>query len=186
MRHLLLLASAVLAVACTNATHIQLEPKQPILRSKLDAVQLVARVMSNNTEYPMERVQWSSQNPEIAVVDANGRVTGKAGGRTQIVATFDAITASVPVEVAFVESLRSDQTIIELSYEAGDPKKPKVDAIGYDGRPMKERRAFFKPKDDKICRVDGTGQFWPVNVGETAVVAELDGQTLEIGCVVKK
>lgn len=44
-------------------------------------------------------VSWSSADPSVATVDADGTVLGVAPGKTQILASVDAVTASVNVTV---------------------------------------------------------------------------------------
>lgn len=186
-RLIALVATIVLAAGCQKATHIEVEPKDPMVRTKFDSVQLIARVYSRSFEMVKERVTWSSADPAIAVVDEMGRVSGKAGGRTKIIATYqDGLTATVPVEVAFVGGLKSDTADIALSYDAGDPAKPKVEVVGYDGRIMKDRSPFFRSANDKVCRVDGGGQVWPGDKGETTITATLDEFSVQMKCVVGK
>ena len=50
---------------------------------------------------------------------------------------------------------------------------------------LKDRTVFFEPRDQKICRVDASGQFWPGDRGETVVAAKLEGHVVEIKCRVK-
>lgn len=177
--------SASAIVACQKPTHIEISPKQPTLKSTMDSVQLIGRIMANTHEFPREQPKWSSKDESIATVGDDGRATCKTGGRVQLVAAYGDLVATVPLECLFVEKLRVDLPTVELSFEAGDPVKPKLEAIGYDGRPLKDRAAFFRPQNDKICRVDASGQFWPVNPGATVVVAEIDAHKLDIACVVK-
>lgn len=180
----LTLALATL-VGCRQPTHIDITPKQPSLRTRGETVQLVGRVMTNHIEQPRERVQWSVRDPAIATVDEQGRLKGLKGGRTWVTATYGSLKAEMPVEVAFVAALQSDMNDVELSYEEGSPVKPTVQAIGYDGRAIKGRAVTYVPENSKVCRVDPRGQFWPVERGETTVVAALDDQSIPIRCVVK-
>lgn len=171
--------------ACQKPDHITIEPKAPELRTSSDVLQLVSHVMSGTFEHVRETVEWTTEDPEIAVVEGNGKLRGLSGGRTLVTATYKGLTASVPVEVAFVEKLVSDMTDVVLNYEAGDGVRPKLDALGFDGRKLKDRTVFFEPADRKICRVDSSGQIWPGNKGETIVFAKLEGKTVEIKCTVK-
>jgi hypothetical protein len=187
MNRALFITLAVLAGAGCNApTHIEIDPKQPVLKSKVDTLQLVGHVMSKSLEDAEKRVTWSSKDDSIATADEAGHLFCHKGGRTWIVATYGKVSATVPVECLFVEKLRSSLESVELSFEKGDPVKPVIEAIGYDGRPIKDRRPFYKPQDEKVCRVDQSGQFWPVNKGSTVVVVELDQVTTNVACTVGK
>lgn len=186
MPRLIAFASLALALgACQKPDHISIEPKAPVIRTASERMQLVSHVMSGTFEHVKEQVTWSTEDPEIAVIEGNGVLIGKSGGRTRVVAKYGELTATVPVEIAFVEKLVSDMTEVVLDYELGDPVKPHLDALGYDGRKLKDRTIFFEPKDRKICRVDSGGQIWPGDRGETIVYAKLEGQVVEIKCTVK-
>lgn len=186
MPRVLILATVAVAVAaCQKPDHITIEPKEPVVRSASDSVQLVSHVMAGSFELVKETVSWTTEDPEIAVVEGNGKLVGKKGGRTRVIATYKNLTAAVPVEVAFVEKLVADVTEVVLDYEEGDPVKPQIEALAFDGRKLKDRTVFFEPKDTKICRVDASGQFWPGDRGETVVAAKLEGHVVEIKCRVK-
>jgi len=181
------LTLAVFALtACQKASHIEIEPRQPVLKTKGDGVQLLGKVMSGKTQFPKERVKWSVADAKVAEVDEKGRVKAVASGRTTVTATYGELTAEVPVEVSLIEGLRSQVNEVTLSYEAGDPAKPMVEALGYDGRPLRDRPVFFRTANEKVCRVDGGGQIWPTEMGETVVTAYADDKTLDIKCIVGK
>lgn len=177
--------ATVLAAACHQPTHIEVVPTQPVLRTRTESAQLIARVMFNNVEDTRARAVWTVSDPELATVDALGRVRGLKGGRVTVTATYGKLTSVVPVELQFVESLRSDVEAVELSRDAGDPVKPRIEVVGYDGRPMKDRVPLLLSKDSRICNVDARGQIWPVERGETTVTASLDDQKVTIQCTVK-
>jgi len=182
----LVAAPVLLLASCQKATHIEIEPRQPILKVRGDAVQLVGRVKSARGDFPKERVTWTSVDESIATVDDKGRVKAVKSGRTTIRATYDALVAEVPVEVSLVEGLQSEKTEVTLSFDAGDPVKPAVVALGFDGRPLRDRPVFFRSANEKVCRVDGSGQFWPTDKGETIVTAYADDKELAIKCTVGK
>ncbi len=59
-------------------------------------------------------VTWSSGDDEVATVDARGRVTAVANGTTEVTATYDSTTASIPVEVALPED---DRDVLEILHD---------------------------------------------------------------------
>jgi hypothetical protein len=177
----------VLALAgCQQADHLEITPRQPVLKTRGESVQLVVRVMARQYEIVKQHVDFTSKDPFIATVDDKGVVRPIASGIAHIQAKHGDIVAEVPVEVSLVEALRSDVDAVELSYEAGDPAKPHVIPIGFDGRELHDRPVFFTSKDERVCRVDGSGQFWPVEKGETTVNARIDDKEVEIKCTVGK
>ena len=49
-----------------------------------------------------KRLQWASKNPEVAIVDENGVITGMSGGETQIIATTtdgSMVSSSINIKV---------------------------------------------------------------------------------------
>lgn len=180
------LAATLAAPACKKPSHIEIVPRQPVLKTRVETVTLNGKVMSGSMHYALERVTWASGDDMIATVDADGRVRALSSGRTTITAKYGDLEAEVPVEVSLVEALETKDTAVTLSYDLGDPFRPKVEAIGYDGRPLKDRPIFFRVANDKICRIDGSGQIWPVGIGETVVTAYQDDRELAITCTVGK
>ena len=45
------------------------------------------------------QVTWMSSNPQIAIVDASGKVTGKSGGTVTITATLNGVTQTITITV---------------------------------------------------------------------------------------
>ena len=183
------LAVVLVALAgCAQPTHIVLEPKQPSIRSKTESIHMIAHVMTSHMEDAEAHVSWSIEDPKVATVDATGEVRGLGSGRTKVIATYKNLVASIPVDVLFVEKITSAMDKVELSKEKGDPVSPGITVASYDGLPLKDRVNLvdYKVKDDKICRVDKSGQFWPIEEGETVVTATLDGKSIDITCSVAK
>lgn len=182
----LLLSLLLLAgVACQQPDHIQIEPKDAVLVGRKDQVQLYGKVMTGKFHHVKNRVKWSSQDEKVATVDEKGLVTPAGSGQTRITATWGKLTAEIPLEVLLVEGLRADVTSVVLSYDDGDPARPKVEPLDYRGRVLRGRNVFYAPRDTTICRVDGSGQFWPGNRGSTTVVASVEDKQVEISCTVK-
>jgi len=185
MRRLLLLSVSVAIAACQSPTHITIDPRQPLLKGRQETLQLVAHVMTGKVEDATARVAWATGDGAIVEVDGDGRVRGKASGRAVVTATRGGLSASVPVEVSFVESVRTDHEAVEQSEKAGDPARGKVEALGLDGRVLKERPVVWRSADEKVCRVDPSGQLWPVSAGTTTVEARFDeAHAVSITCAV--
>ncbi len=173
-------------VACSKVTHIEIQQKQPLLSTRVDRQQLVAHVMMGKSEDAKARVTWTSEDSNIIAVGPDGIIQAKSSGRAKVRATYGEIFAEVPVEAVLVEKLASDVMKVELSRTANDPVKPHIQALGAGGRPLKDRPIQLRTQNDKVCNVDGSGQFWPVEIGETIITASLEDQKLEIPCVVAK
>lgn len=186
MRFLTIVLFAVLGVAgCRQPDHIVLEPRNPVLKTANDSVLLIGKVKTGDFHHVKKRVRWSSKDESIVQVDEVGVVTPVSAGRAAVVATWGPLSAEVMIESDLVEALQADTEEVVLSYDEGEPVKPAVVALGYGGRALKDRAPFFKPADSKVCRVDGRGQFWPGNRGETVVTASLENASVSIRCRVE-
>ena len=174
----------LVAPACTKATHINLEPKQPSLRSKSESIQMIGHVMTSHREDAEAHATWTIEDPNIASIDETGVLRAKSSGRTKAIAHYGDLVASVPVEIILVESVTSNMTKVELNREKGDYMKPEITVSSYDGLPLKDRAVEFSVKDPTICRVDKSGQFWPIEAGETVVTASVDHHSVDITCTV--
>lgn len=173
-------------VGCSKPTRIVLEPKQPSFRSKGEPVAMIAHVMTSHMENAEAKVTWSVEDPAVASVSETGIVRAVGSGRTKVIAKHQDLVASMPIEVLLVEKVRTDTPKVELSQEKGDPSSPTIIVSTYSDLPLKDRTLDYSVKDPTICRVDRTGQFWPINPGETVVTASVDGHSVDIPCVVTK
>ncbi len=186
MRLTVIAVLASFLAACTAATRIWIDPKEPVLKTPQERVQLVGHVMRGSIEDAKAPVQWTSSDPKIVSVDQDGYVRGISSGRTTVVAHYGNLSARVPVEVSFVQGLSAKMGSITLSYSKGSPIDPGVVPMGYDGRVLKDRTLTWGTDDVKICRPDGTGQVWPGEVGQTTVTATVEGHSVKIPCTVVK
>ncbi|HHU55192.1 MAG TPA: hypothetical protein GXZ48_00680 [Acholeplasmataceae bacterium] len=111
---------ALLLVACGEKTPKQVAPEELTISVDVyvgDKVVLVGGEMYLSVEVKPENaskeVEWTSSKPEIAEVDANGKVTGKKGGVTVITATSkldDSVKDTFEVKV--LESLNPTAVLV--------------------------------------------------------------------------
>jgi uncharacterized protein YjdB len=102
-----ILSALVLLIACeatstTESEAISIEITPASLSIVVGAARpLSARVLdASGAPIGDARVFWSSEHPSIAVVTADGIVTGVAPGNTQIAASMNGTSAVVPVSVS--------------------------------------------------------------------------------------
>jgi uncharacterized protein YjdB len=174
MRASTLLLCASLA-ACAGVDHIEIDPKAPVLKRRGESLDLACRVYKRKgVTDPRLFCSWRSEDPLIATVDEKtGRVGAIASGIARIVATHGNAEARVPVEVRLVEAVRVTPAELELHSE-GDPKPVRVEGLGADGRPLRDREARLVSTDNEVAHVDTSGQIWGGKPGETVVKAIVD------------
>ena len=180
----LLLVLVVLA-ACARPDHIEIDPRAPRLSRKGESVHLHAKLMDRAGKvFPMEAAAFRSRDPFIAGVSPAGDVTALSSGHTVLTASWNELSAELPLEVDLVEALQIDPGVLELSPSA-DPVKIKVVALGLDGHPLRDREVHLVSADPKVARVDPEGRVWPVAPGDVVVRANIDDKEGEVAVHVR-
>lgn len=183
MRLLLLLC---LALACARPDHIEIDPAAPRLVRKGETLRLHAKLMDRGGRvFPRERAAWTARDPFVAGVDDAGDVVALSSGHTVLTATWNELSAQVPLEVDLVEALRIDPPALDLSASA-DPVKIEVQALGLDGHPLRDREVHLVSADPSIVRVDPEGRVWPLAPGDARVRAAIDDKEDEIAVHVRR
>ncbi len=178
--------SLLLLIACARPDHIEIDPRAPRLSRKGETLRLHAKMMDRGGKvYPQERAEWTSRDPFIAGVDPNGGVTALSSGHTVLTATWNELSAEVPMEVDLVEALRIEPARLELPASA-DPVKISVVALGLDGHPLRDREVHLISANPAIARVDPEGRVWPVAPGDVTVRAAIDDKEGEIAVHVRR
>lgn len=176
----------LLFIACARPDHIEIDPRAPRLCRKGETLSLHAQMMDRGGKaYPQERAEWSARDPFIAGVDQNGDVTALSSGHTVLTATWNELSAEVPLEVDLVEALRIVPASLTLQASA-DPVKIDVVALGLDGHPLRDREVQLISANPAIARVDPEGRVWPVAPGDATVRAAIDDKEGEIAVHVRR
>lgn len=177
MRPASLLATLLLVFAsgfgCVKADFIEITPDVATLKQKNNMIWLRAMVQSHNGQsYPQARVGWSVKDPTIAHVDETGKLTPVKSGRTEVVASYDDVSASIPVEVLFAEKMKVEPATLALE-EDGEPSEFKVRVFDYQGRELRDRTPSFKSLDQKVLTM-GQNAAHPGKTGSTRVEVRVD------------
>ena len=185
LRPALALALGLLSAACERPDHIEIDPRMPRLTHKGETVRLHGKMMDRHGRvFSGERAQWTSRDPFVAAVDANGQVAALSSGHTVITARWNELAADVPLEIDLTEALKVENDHVEVSIN-GDAVKLGVTPLGLDGRPQKDREVHLTSMKPEVARVDPEGKVWGVNAGEAVIKAKIDDKEAEIHVVVK-
>lgn len=117
-----------------------------------------------------EWIMWTSDNNEIAEVDGQGNVTGKAVGTTKIKAENNGKTAQCDVTVYGVSPG-------SISLQAGESQQVQLTPVA-DGEAV-----TWVSRDTNIATVDQSGNITAVAIGRTEVTASAEGK--QAVCTVK-
>ena len=124
-----------------------------------------------------KKVTWKSDKPEIATVDANGKVTGVAAGEATITVTTEdgGKTATCKVTVSATSVAVTGVTLnkTELTLETGGSETLTATVAPADAT---NKKVTWKSSDAAVATVDTNGKVTAVKAGEaTITVTTEDG-----------
>lgn len=133
------------------------------------------------------QVTWSSSNPQVASVDAYGKVTPLAAGETIITVTsVDRNISDIcrvivkPGSIAVTEIIL-DKIKVETE-ENGEPFKIKATVIPENAT---NQKIVWSSSNKKVAVVDETGMVTPLAKGTAAITAKTEDGKKTAKCVVK-
>lgn len=128
-------------------------------------------------------VKWTSTNPDVASVDANGKVTAHKTGTATIVVTTDdgGFTATCQVSVVtLVTSLTLNQTSLDLY--TGDNITLNATALPEDAH---NKNITWKSSNPSVASVDAQGKITGLTTGSATITASTqDGSEISATCTV--
>ena len=130
-------------------------------------------------------VKWTSTEPEVATVSADGLVRGISAGKTTVTATAvsgENVTASCVITVLprKASSITLDRDAIELEIESSDTLTATV-------RPEEagDKSVTWESNNPKVAQVDRQGRVTALSVGTAIITATTnDGTGLKATCQV--
>ena len=170
-------ASATVTVM-QEAGRIEITPPSATLEGVGETVQLKAEVYdTGSTIIPGAVVVWSSSNPEVATVDANGIVTAVSNGTTQITATSGGVSTSRPVYVVLPQPAARIELNISEATLTSIGQSLQLDALVYDidGVAIPSASVAWSSSHPAVATVDSTGLVSAVSNGTTLITATSGG-----------
>ena len=119
-------------------------------------------------------VTWSSSDPEVAVVDSTGKLTGLKIGSATITAKVGTHTASCSITVvALIHSITLDKTNLTL-----DRSTSGMLTTAFDPPDTTEDKTItWTSSDSTIATVDNTGKVTAVQIGSAIITAKVGTHT---------
>ena len=184
MRPVAIILSCFALLACDKIDYLELQPDAVTLKQPNNEVWMQARAMSQQGKHtPRAAIGWSVKDPEIASIDAAGKVHPLKSGHTEVIATHGSVTATVPVDVIYVEKVEVAPTEVTLK-EGGDPVELKVKAYDSKGRELKDRTPTFRSLDSKIASM-GQNAVFGLAPGSSMVEVQVDAVKASVKVVVE-
>jgi uncharacterized protein YjdB len=145
----------------------------------------IARVARGADDAPERRIDWTSSDPSVATVSADGVVTGRSAGQATITAACDDVRSSASVAVVSVRAASVAITSPPGPVRLGDILALK--ATVYDvNRKVVSRPVTWRSTDPRVASVDPTGKLVAHVEGWAIVTAEVDGVDAHIEVVVRQ
>ena len=164
-----------LQVAPPGPATVTVTPATSELASLGETVRLTAEVRNQNGELISGAiVVWSSDQPDVATVNASGLVTAVANGRATVTATSGPASgsATVTVDQRFA-AIRVLPELVTL-FTIGDSARLAAEALDATGH-LVANVVFEWSSDDGAVRVDARGVVTAVREGEAVVTATSGG-----------
>ena len=163
-----------------SVTGVRLDKSECTLK-KGESVTLTATVEPAGATN--KKVFWSSNNPSVATVDAEGKVTAVSGGDAAIIVTTEdgdhtaTCTVTVLKEVTGVSLDKTSITIVK-----GGTAKLTATVTPYSAA---DKNVTWKSSDEKIATVDESGNVLGVGFGTTSVTVTTDDGGFTAACEVR-
>ena len=139
--------------------------------------QLEAEISPDNAT--VQTVSWSSNKPNIATVDANGKITAKGSGTSMITATVDGKTADCQVTVSTpVTGVTLDKTEMTLTTGQTGQLKATVEPDDASNKDVE-----WSSSDPEVATVNG-GEVTAVGPGTATITVTTEDGNKTASCTV--
>ena len=160
----------------TVTASCQITVRKPLALSQASLTLYTGKATTLKAEgVSQEAVVWKSSNPQVATVNAKGKITAQKAGTAQITATIDGLSATCQVEVKKPElELKAKATVYlnsSLTLKATAAPKGKI---------------TWKSSNAKIAEVTSKGKIKPKKIGKVTITAACNGVKKQCKVTVKK
>jgi len=173
-RRVLCLLSAVILWGCSNKpASIDISPKKVRVYGLERSARLDGRLLNKKGEPVTDATpNWSSSNPGVATVEAGGHLVAKKEGKAMITASYEDISAQVPVEVIDVSAVEVSPTVIHIIGPVGTSISLQATV-----KNSKEAPVAIKPEwesnDRAVATVSAEGLVTSVKPGKASILAKV-------------
>jgi uncharacterized protein YjdB len=136
---------------------------------------LVAR--SSKDELVPLQVEWSSSDPKVAEVTADGIVTSKSKGTISISAKVGDLQAISEITVVPADISRIDLRPNTGLVRVGETQRFTILAYSADGSPVEGAVGVFRTRNPMVAVIDRLGVATGVSPGTVEIVVELAGRS---------
>ncbi len=189
MRTVLLSFGLLFAFACTpKAATVEVSPKDVVIKNEADVKPLTAIAKDKDgkqIDLGDKKPVWTSSDPAVAVVDADGKVKPAGSGTATISAKIDEATGTTSVTVKLLKGIKLESPAVVV--KVGAPQPPlKVAFTNEKGEiiDVKDAKVEWKTADPNIATVGPDGTISGVNPGSTTVTCRVSGLSADVAVTV--
>lgn len=168
----------------TPVAAVQLSaPRPTVVEGSTLALEVIA-LDSTGTPLTGRTVRWSSGDTAVATVSTAGIVTGRRAGRTQIAASIDGRSATVPVTVtprlvASVTIAPSTPTVL-----AGGAIQLTARTLDDAGAALTDRPVFWATSNALVAAIDANGFVTGISPGVATITATSEVRSTTVAVTV--
>ncbi|MFO0727711.1 MAG: Ig-like domain-containing protein [Myxococcota bacterium] len=165
-----LAATAVCACEAKIASVEVSPPKLELSSEKTKDALTFAPKDANGKRIEGKRATWTSADPKVATVDAQGKVSAIGSGSTVVTAKVEEISGTAQVVVVMVKGLKLDAEKLDIVVDA-EPKKLSVSFVNEREEPVQASRPVVWTVKDPAVATVSQGAITGVAPGTTIVEA---------------
>jgi trimeric autotransporter adhesin len=168
----------VVAIPVGSVAIETLFPSVPLVFSTIAEKQQFTVVLRGANGAPLSGrvVTWTSLNPNIVAINANGQATSVAIGSTTITATSEGKSGSVEVIVVHIPVVDVEITPLAATLAPGHTMQLTVKTYSNTRAALPGRVVTWTSSDTSKARVDANGVITAVAPGAVTITATCEGQ----------
>ena len=187
------IASVLLAftvgTACTpKVATVEVTPKDITIKNEADNKTVTATAKDKDgvaIELGDKKAAWTSSDPAVAVVDAEGKVKPAGSGKAVITAKIDEASGTGTVTVMLLKGIKLESPAVVV--KVGMPHPPlKMAFTNEKGEiiDMKDAKVDWKTADPNIATVGPDGTISGVSPGSTTLTCKVDVLSADVAVTV--
>lgn len=164
----------MLAVACSSKpAAIDVSPRTVKIYGLKKVQRLTGRIMDKKG-VPLRAgaLQWSSSKSDVVTVDGSGKLQSLKEGRSIVTASFEKLSAQVPVEVVDVKSIEIAPASAHLVGPTGTTIALTAVVRNAEGKPVSRPMTWTSSKP-AVATISGEGTVTSVGPGTTTIIGRV-------------
>ena len=181
-------ATLVFAACPAKVATVEVAPKDVKIKSEADVKTMTASAKDKDgkaVELGEKKPTWTSSDPAVAVVDADGKVKPAGSGKAVITAKIDEASGTATVTVMLLKGIKLESPAIVV--KVGAPNPPLKVAFSNEKGEMldvKDAKVDWKSADPNVATVGADGAVKGVSPGSTTVTARLEALSADVAVTV--